>query len=575
MARRPPARRADRAGDRAADGAADRAGDGAGGRAGGRRAAVVGVVAGGVAIAWAGWVATASPPARAQDDGRMRVHLPIALRGPARWSTVPTAPATAPATPTPGATTPPASTATSTPAPPATSAPPATPSATAPATPAAAACGAVPAFHDGLAPARTVWVAVDGDDAAGDGSAARPFATLRRAAREAAPGTAIRLGPGRYAGGTYLDDLAGRADAPIWIGGAPGGGPGRDGVPWAGAAIVAGASEGLHLTRARFVVVHDLVVEGASGNGVNADDGGNVAADVTAHDLVFERLSIRDIGGNGNQDCLKLSGLRSVVVRDSVFRRCGGGGSGSAIDMVGVHAAVVARSDFADVSGNAVQAKGGSADVEIRANRMVRAGQRAVNMGGSTGFAYFRPPLDPAAPNAEARDVRVVANWIEGSDAAVAFVGCVGCLAAHNTIVDPSRWVLRILQETRSSGGFTFEPARDGIFANNVVVFQAGVVRSAANVGDATAPDTFTFRHNLWFARDDPARSAPQLPVAETGAVIGRDPQLGPSGAIAPGSPAARAGLRLGDGRDPRGDLVGSCYADPPSIGAREAPDGG
>ena len=74
--------------------------------------------------------------------------------------------------------------------------------------------------------------------------------------------------------------------------------------------------------------------------------------------------------------------------------------------------AVIARSSFADLSANAVQAKGGSQDVEVRWNRMTDAGQRAVNMGGSTGAAYFRPPLSRDAPNAEARDIRVVANLI-------------------------------------------------------------------------------------------------------------------------------------------------------------------
>jgi len=424
-------------------------------------------------------------------------------------------------------------------------------------------CAPPPPFHAGLVPARTVWIAQDGDDQAGDGSPGRPFATLRRAAREAAPGTALRLRPGRYAGGTYLDDLAGTAGAPIWIGGDPGGGmpDGPDGV------VLEGASEGLHLARARFVVVHDLTVQGASGNGINADDGGEVDGPPTSHDLVFERVTIRAIGGTGNQDCLKLSGLRDVVVADSTFERCGGGGSGSGIDMVGVHRARIHGNRFTDMSGNAVQAKGGSTDIEIRANRMLRAGARAVNMGGSTGLQFFRPPLDPAAENAEARDVRVVANLIEGSQAPVAFVGCVGCLAANNTLIEPETWVLRILQETTTGGGFSFSPARDGRFVNNLIVFRRGQLRTTANVGGGTAPETFTFASNLWYASDAPERSAPELPVAETGAVIGRDPRLGPDGAIGAGSPAAGAGVRV---PEVGGDLTGRCYADPPSIGARE-----
>lgn len=463
----------------------------------------------------------------------------------------PTAPSPATASPTPDG---PPATATE-PAPPTS-----TPTATASAPPAG--CAPPPPFHAGLEPARIVWVDAGGDDQAGDGSADRPFATLRRAAREAAPGTALRLRPGRYAGGTYLDDLAGTADAPIWLGGVPGGGE-----PGPSAVVIAGASEGLHLTRARWVVVHDLTVEGASGNGINADDGGATEGPSTSHHLAFERLTIRDIGGNGNQDCLKLSGLEDVTVEGSAFARCGGGVSGSGIDMVGVHRARVVGNRFEDLSGSGVQAKGGSADVEVRGNRMLRAGARAVNMGGSTGFAFFRPPLDPAGENAEARDIRVVANLIEGSQSPIAFVGCVGCLAAHNTLVDPEIWVLRILQETTTGGGFAFSPARDGRFLNNLVVFRRGQLRTTSNVGPGTAPETFAFAHNLWYAIDAPGRSAPELPAPETNGVVGLDPRLGPDAAIGADSPAAGAGLPLAEAG---GDLAGRCYADPPSIGARE-----
>ena len=37
-----------------------------------------------------------------------------------------------------------------------------------------------------------------------------------------------------------------------------------------------------------------------------------------------------------------------------------------------------------------------------------------------------------------------VANVFEGSYAALAYVGCVGCVVANNTIIDPENWILRI-----------------------------------------------------------------------------------------------------------------------------------
>ncbi len=438
----------------------------------------------------------------------------------------------------------------------------ASPSPTALPSPTPRTCDAVASFDDGLEPAGEIFIAPDGDDQAGDGSAERPYASIRRAAMDSEPGNAIRLTPGRYAGGHYIEDLRGAEGAPIWLGGIPG----QD------RPVIEGGSNGLHLVRPAWLVVHDIEVEGASSNGINADDGGEVDDDQAAHHIVFRDLAIRDVGSGGNQDCLKLSGLRDVLIQRAEIARCGGGGSG--VDMVGVHRARIVQSDFADMGSNAIQAKGGSADIEIRWNRMRRAGARAVNLGGSTGFDYFRPPLDPGAENAEARDIRLVGNLIEGGDTPWAFVGCVDCMAAHNTVIQPQVWLMRILQETRSADGFDFAPASRGRVINNLFVFGRGQLRADVNVGGGTDPDSFEFANNLWYAADDPARSAVQLPVAEMDGVVGLDPELRPDGSIPAGSPAAGTGLPgpAPDGTWLPGDLSGRCWADPPSIGAFEAP---
>lgn len=426
-----------------------------------------------------------------------------------------------------------------------------------PAGPDPAACAAIPSFDDGLTPRRELHVTVDGDDADGDGSEAHPFASLGRAAREARPGTAIRLHPGRHAGGSYLEDLRGEPGAPIWLGGLPGAARPR----------IEGGATGLHLVRPSWLVVHDLELAGAEANGLNVDDGGAVDDATAAEHLVLRDLDIHDVGAGGNQDCLKLSGTRMLQVLDSRFARCGGGGSG--IDMVGAHQALVARSVFEAMGANAIQVKGGSRDVEIRWNRMREGGARVVNLGGSTGFDFFRPPLDPTGENAEARDVRLLANVIEGGDTPWAFVGCVDCLVAQNTVVEPGVWLMRILQETTTGGGFTFAPARGGRVVNNLFVFRRARLRSDVNVGGGTAPETFGFEHNLWYALDAPDRSAPSLPTVERGGLSGRDPLLGAEGRIPAESPAAGAGRA---GAWAPGDLNGACWADPPAIGAFEAP---
>ncbi len=419
-------------------------------------------------------------------------------------------------------------------------------------------CDVIDTFDRGLTPTVELHVAVGGSDSSGDGTVGNPFASIGRAVQEATPGTAVRVHAGTYSGGNFLANVAGTAVAPIWIGGAPG-----EPRP-----VISGSSQGMHLSRAAYVVVHDLEVTGASANGINADDGGDYDNPLAAHHIVFRRLDIHDIGGSGNQDCLKLSGLNHYWVVDSQFEACGGGSSGSGIDHVGCHHGLIARNQFRNHAGNAVQSKGGSEDIEIRWNHFIEGGARSLNMGGSTGFQYFRPSLSEITANAEARDIRLIGNLLEGSDAAVAYVGCVDCVVAHNTIVDPHNWILRILQETTSQGNYQFEACRDGIFVNNLVYYDRSDLSTWVNIGPNTSPGSFTFANNLWYAWDNPNQSEPNLPVAEIDGIYGQDPGLDVDLRIGPGSPASGAGQ---DSAWTWGDYSGACYSSTPSIGAYES----
>lgn len=427
-------------------------------------------------------------------------------------------------------------------------------------------CGSISTFEDGRVPTSEIHVAATGDDLSGDGTSQNPYATIDRAANGAMPGVAIQVHAGTYMGGAYIQNLAGTADAPIWIGGAPG-----EARP-----LIDGGGEAIHFVGARYVVVHDLEVANQTGNGINADDGDDRANIDASRYVIFRNLSIHDIGTGGNQDCLKLSGINDYFVLDSEFARCGGGDSGSGIDHVGCHSGLIARNTFSALTGggNAVQCKGGSEAIEIRNNLITDGGQRGVNMGGSTGFDFFRPPLSTTSPNAEARDIRVVANVIVRSYASLAFVGCVDCLAANNTIVDPENWILRILQETTTGSGYTFLEAQNGRFVNNLIYFARGGISTYVNVGAGTLPDTFTFANNLWYAYDDPSQSTPtDLPGPESAGIYGEDPLFadfaGGDYAITAISPAAHTGTAIPELTT---DMTGTCFADPPSIGAFEAP---
>jgi hypothetical protein len=189
--------------------------------------------------------------------------------------------------------------------------------------------------------------------------------------------------------------------------------------------------------------------------------------------------------------------------------------------MVGCRNGVIERCTFTEGAdgANGVQAKGGSRDIAVRRCRFANAGGRGVNVGGSTGLAYFRPRPE----GFEAKDITVENCEFLGGMSAVAFVGVDGAVVQHNTIYRPRRWTVRILQETTAE---QFVPSRNGRFLNNVIAFRADECPSVINIGPNTAPETFTFAGNQWCCLDRPAdtRRLVQLPVKETGGVYGTPP---------------------------------------------------
>jgi len=323
------------------------------------------------------------------------------------------------------------------------------------------------------------------------------------------PGRTLKIDPGRYRGGMYLRDLAGTKDQPIIITGADPKNP----------PIFQGPSnEALHLGDCRYLVLRNLVIRGYRINGMNIDDGGSY--DTPAHHVVIENCRFEDIGPKGNHDGLKMSGVDYFTIRNCTFA----GWGGSAIDMVGCHHGVIENCRFLGREGfsqaNAVQLKGGSRHVLVQQNFFHHAGERAINLGGSTEVKYFRP----AAKDYEAKDIVIAGNRFVGSMSAVAWTTADGGLVHHNTIYMPTRWVVRALQETADS---QFRPSHSGVFERNLIVFDKQV-RTTMNIGPRTAPKTFTFRNNAWFRTDGTVRL--QLPVEETGGVIGVDPKLADAG---------------------------------------------
>ena len=304
----------------------------------------------------------------------------------------------------------------------------------------------------------------------------------------------------------HLRDVSGNAEARITIKGADPRDP----------PVFQGGTQAMHLADCNYVTLANFIVDGCTTNGLNCDDGGSIPTPM--HHLIVENVTIKHIGPRGNHDGFKMSGVDQFIIRNCRFS--GWGGSG--IDMVGCHRGVVEDCYFHGETGfdnsEAVQMKGGCADILVQCCFFDRAGGRGLNLGGSTGLPFFRPRVG----DYEATRLLVAGNRFYGCQAPVAWPTASHNRVVQNTIVLPDKWIARILQETRDP---QFKPSHDGVFEKNVVVFDRRVGRPEfINIGGGTAPETWKFIGNAWFDTD--GNRQPRLPGTEADSVYQVDPEL-------------------------------------------------
>lgn len=331
---------------------------------------------------------------------------------------------------------------------------------------------------------------------------------LVAAVKTAKPGTTILIASGSYVGGVSVQNLHGEAGRVITIAGADAKNP----------PVFCGGNTGMQFSQVSYLELSDIVILGAQFNGLNIDDGGTITK--PTHHVTLRNIRVSDLP-KGNHDGIKLSGIDDFRVVNCELSRWGGSG----IDMVGCHRGVIVDCRFSDGGDSGIQAKGGSSEIKIQGSQFLRGGLRGVNIGGSTGEAYFRPALSAmGAEKYETRNITVEGcTFVEGG-APVAFVGVDGAAVRFNTFYKPGRWVLRILQETQLPG---FVASRNGVFEDNLVVFESkNWAAGGVNIGSGAAPETFGFARNFWYCLDAPGRSQPSLPVAEKGGVYGVDPEV-------------------------------------------------
>lgn len=319
------------------------------------------------------------------------------------------------------------------------------------------------------------------------------------------PGDTIRLLPGMHITNQHIVNLSGASENPIFI-------ISDTNNP----AIFSGGSTAIQFSKVSYLVISGITFTMQKANGLNIDDGGDF--NQPSHNVIIENCTWLKMDASGNNDELKMSGVDSFTVRNNKFQN--GSPGGSLIDMVGCHYGLIENNYFYKAGSNCIQAKGGTHTITIRHNTFRDGGQRAINCGGSTGLPYFRPQ----DANYEARDIDIYSNLFIGGVTPIGFVSAIYSRFINNTIINPERWVLRILQETTDT---RFEQCSYNTFANNICYFNNSANNELGiNIGSNTQPQTFIFRNNLWFNSDNHNWNGPNSAITHENSLVNINPEF-------------------------------------------------
>jgi hypothetical protein len=156
----------------------------------------------------------------------------------------------------------------------------------------ATSCSTTPGPVPG-ASGKSIFVAFDGSDTAGDGSLSQPYRAIEKGCAAALPGDAIALRGGTWNTALESCSAKGTADQPVHV------------RPHSGESVVLDATgytlasnqHVLQVTHANWVVVDGIEVRGSSGRGVGYyESTGVMLRNLKVHDVAF-----RALGGGGDE----------------------------------------------------------------------------------------------------------------------------------------------------------------------------------------------------------------------------------------------------------------------------------
>jgi len=325
------------------------------------------------------------------------------------------------------------------------------------------------------------------------------------------PGDEIILMPGRHRW-AELRHAQGTAERPITIRGLS-----PDKLP-----IIEAKQRGLKLVNPQHVVIRDVIITGASVNGVSIGPGSIVrtspenAEKISAPKVGPVRLlnvRIEQTGPVGKRHALTATGVIGLRIESCAFTAWGG----AAIELNGCDDVLINKCTFVGDEEHSqhagIRIGSGSNRVFVSHCTFQRAGAECLVLGGMRDAVGGRPTdnevVRPGSIYAASR-VTVRRCRISGGGVAVTFANCDSCTVRNNTILRPTPCVFALRDRTDDP---RFGVTRGTVFGSNLIAWETGGLKTLVAIEDGADTTGLTIEENLWWSEEIAARWAALGPL--------------------------------------------------------------